>query len=222
MRRQLEVWAMFKDERGNFAYPHAQRDTRGVWTNSHFELMGGGGMLGVGVGGGTAGVGCRTFIYDDPFGSRQQAESPAYIKRAWDFFINDGYTRVEKGGGIWINQTRWVPNDPYGKAQAELEHEGWDVINYPALATHDEPHRRIGEALAPFIKTQEQLERMRKTFGSYVFNSLYQGNPAVAEGRVFDPAWFRHRYNLPPKQMAKTLSFVFGQVDTNYKENPRW
>jgi predicted phage terminase large subunit-like protein len=65
-----------------------------------WETTRGGGLRAVGVGGGITGQGGDLIIIDDPVKSREEANSPAYRERVWDWYTQDLYTRLEPGGSM--------------------------------------------------------------------------------------------------------------------------
>ncbi len=114
--------------------------------------------------------------------------------------------------GIVSHNTRWHEDDLAGRliAASERARKGEDedadvfeVIEYPAIATRDEEHRREGEALHPERYDLAALRRIRQTVGSYYWTALYQQKPAPAEGDVFRSAWWRFWRALPPIQMVR-------------------
>ena len=61
----------------------------------YFELVGHGGWLRTaGVGQRIAGNPCDVGIVDDPFGSREDAESPTIRNKIWSWYTGDFYTRL--------------------------------------------------------------------------------------------------------------------------------
>ena len=100
------------------------------------------------------------------------------------------------------------------------------VINYPAIAENDEPHRHKGEALHPERYDLNQLEKIRKTIGSRDWAALYQQHPVPDGGAIFKDEWFKFwtPTSLPPKfdttliswdmtfKDSKNADYVVGQV----------
>jgi predicted phage terminase large subunit-like protein len=152
-----------------------------------------GGMTTAGVGGPITGKGADLLIIDDPVKNAEEAASPTYRQRAWDWYTSTAYTRLEPGGAVVLIQTRWHEDDLAGRviANAAESGESWDVLNLPALAEGSDPlGRRPGQALWPERFDEVDLARIRATLGSYYFTSLYQQRPAPAEGDIFRRSWF--------------------------------
>jgi len=96
----------------------------------------GGGVRAVGVGAGITGFGANLVIIDDPVKSRAEAESETYRNRAWEWFNDDIYTRLEPNASIIIIQTRWHEDDLSGRLLQEMQDGGekWDIVCLPAIA----------------------------------------------------------------------------------------
>ena len=135
-----------------------------------FEIIGHkGSYRSAGVGGGITGMGGDILIIDDPFKDRAEADSPTIRRKVWDWYTSTLYTRLAPGGGILLINTRWHMDDLSGRLlEAERRGEGdaWRVVNFPAIATEDEPHRKCGEALHPERYPLEQLEGIRRAVGA--------------------------------------------------------
>ncbi len=68
----------------------------------------------------------------------------------------------------------------------------WTVINYPAIAEEEEPHRHIGEALHPERYPVEALNRIRAAVGERDWAALYQQHPVPDGGGLFKDVWIQH------------------------------
>ena len=69
-----------------------------------WETTAGGNYRAVGVGAGITGMGGDLIIVDDPVKGREEASSQAYRERAWEWYKDDIYTRLEPGGAIILIQ----------------------------------------------------------------------------------------------------------------------
>ena len=155
----------------------------------------GGGYTSVGVGGAITGRGADLFLIDDPLKNREEAESKLIRDKVWNWYTSTAYTRLEKDAAVVLIMTRWHLDDLAGrllKAQAEGG-EQWEVLDFPAIATHKEKYRDIGEPLWPEKYDLTALEATKKTVGTYDWSSLYQQNPVLTENQEFKPAWFKER-----------------------------
>jgi len=172
---------------------------------SDWELDGHrGGMLCAGVATGISGRPLDILIIDDPFADREQADSPAFRERAWEWWTDTGAPRLSADAPVVQVATRWHEDDLAGRLMAAPDGHRWRVINIPALADHDPAKgqsdplgREPGEWLPSARgRTPAQWEQIRIQAGSRTFTSLYQGRPSPDQGNVWQRQWWR-RYSVP-------------------------
>lgn len=93
----------------------------GVGVNQNTRAAGywmtteGGHMWSVGVGGAVTGKGTDLLIIDDPVKNDQEANSPTYREKTWNWYRATARTRLQPGGAIIIIQTRWHCDDLTGR-----------------------------------------------------------------------------------------------------------
>jgi predicted phage terminase large subunit-like protein len=161
-------------------------------TAADWETTAGGGVRAVGVGSGVTGTGANLIIIDDPVKSREEANSPAYRERVWDWYTDDLYTRREPGAAMLLIQTRWHKDDLAGRILASEDGPNWTVLSLPAEAEADDPlGRALGEPLWPERFDSGALAGIRTVLGSWSYAALYQQRPMPAEGGMFQRQWFR-------------------------------
>jgi predicted phage terminase large subunit-like protein len=188
-----------------------------------------GGMWAVGVAGATTGRGGHLLIVDDPVKDAGQADSAGYKAAMKDWWDATFSTRLEPGGSIVIIQTRWSLDDLTGfllsKEDEALDNgaepERWHVVDLAAIALAPDEHtplpaccsrepdwRQPGEALCPERYPIEQLEKTRGTMASRWWLALYQQQPTVAGGSLFQREWFRYYdpAQLDESQIVRTLA----------------
>lgn len=182
---------------------------------------GAGSYKAVGVGGPLTGHGGLIGIIDDPVKDAAEARSATYRQRAWDWFGQVFATRIAPGGGILLMMTRWHEDDLAGRL---IRHEGrlseggvWRVVECPAIAEHDEPDRKRGEALHVERWPLDRLEALRRTMGDTAFAALYQQRPVPASGGMFRREWFSERYTAAPAAIAATADEVWITADAASK-----
>ena len=189
-----------------------------VKTMEFFEVPGFEGSLrSVGVEGGITGMGADILIIDDPFKDRKSADSPTVRESVWDWYTSTAYTRLSPGGGVLVTVTRWHEDDLVGRLVEAMKQEGgdqWEIINYPAIAERDEPHRKKGEALHPGRYPLEMLLRIKHNIGSYDWGSLYQQHPTPRGGGIFKAKWIRHWTECP-----KVFDRVIQSWDFTFKDS---
>jgi len=168
-----------------------------------WETAEGGGVRAAGVGTGVTGHGADLILIDDPVKSRAEANSLAYREACWDWYKDDLSTRLEPGGSIVLQMTRWHEDDLAGRILASEDSEHWTVLRLPALAEADDPlGRPLDAALCPERYDERKLARIHRVLGAS-FHALYQGRPTAAEGGLIKREWFRYWNSLPPSQEVR-------------------
>lgn len=161
-----------------------------------------GAFYAVGVGGPLTGRGAHLLLIDDPVKNREDAESEVIRKKTKDWYTSTAYTRLMPGGRIVIIQTRWHEDDLAGWLQEEHKHEGWVVLNLPAI-------NEAGEALWPDQYDVEALEKIKRALPPRDWSALYQQSPSPDTGDYFKREWI----NLVDfKPAIETLS-IYGGSD---------
>lgn len=176
----------------------------------------GGGFTAAGVQGPITGRGAHLGIIDDPVKDREEAESETTRQKIKDWYSSTFYTRLAPGGGILIIQTRWHEDDLAGwllsvmqEVEKEVAESGgewpadadkWELVEYPAIATEDEPYRKKGEALHEERYPLSALLRIKRTMIPRDWEALYQQRPVSDDGDYFTRNMFRFAAlkNRPP------------------------
>lgn len=151
-----------------------------------------GAFYAVGVGGPLTGRGAHLLLIDDPVKNREDAESEIIRKKTKDWYTSTAYTRLMPGGRVIVIQTRWHEDDLCGWLQAEHGHEGWTVLNLPAID-------KVGEALWPEQYDLATLEQIRRAIGPRDWSALYQQEPSPETGDYFKREWLHTVDRLPPR-----------------------
>lgn len=161
-----------------------------------------GAFYAVGVGGPLTGRGAHLLLIDDPVKNREDAESEVIRKKTKDWYTSTAYTRLMPGGRIVIIQTRWHEDDLSGWLQLDHGHEGWVILDLPAIS--DE-----GAALWPEQYDLPALQKIRQAIGPRDWSALYQQRPSPETGDYFRREWIHSVETLPPRS---SLS-VYGASD---------
>ena len=159
-----------------------------------------------GVGAGITGFGAHLLLIDDPVKSREDADSPTMREKVWEWWQNDAYTRLMKGGAVVVIMTRWHEDDLGGRIM-EQEGDQWEIVHFPAI---DE----AGQALWAEEYPLDALERIRTSVGPRAWQALYQGSPTPDEGAFFKAEWFQEspkRYT--PRDAEKGIIRTYGASD---------
>lgn len=191
-----------------------------IRTSSLFDVPGGSGSYrSAGVGGGITGMGCDILDIDDPIKDRRDADSATIRNRVWEWYTSTAYTRLAPGGGVLVTQTRWHEDDLAGRLIEAMRADCGDhfeVINYPAVAEQDEPHRKEGDPLHAARYPLEQLMSIKNTIGERDWAALYQQHPAPAGGAVFKREWFRH---YKPEELPHRWDMCLQSWDFTFKDS---
>ena len=193
----------------------------GHWARNadYFEVVGRQGCYrSAGVGGGLTGFGTSCAIIDDPVKNRAEADSPTVRNAVWNWYTSTLYTRLAPGGGVIVILTKWHEDDLAGRlldAQARGEGDVWRVVNFPAIAEHDEEHRKKGEALHPERFPLEALERIRLAIGTRDWEALYQQHPAPEGGAIFREEWLQRTWL--PKDLPSRFDQIVQSWDLAFK-----
>lgn len=206
-------------------------DEREEWINraKEWEIVGHGGHYECfGAGQGISGAGGNFIIIEDPYPSREAAESDSYREGINEWYDDDVYERREDDARILVIHTRWHQHDLSGHLQADSEDvdekDDWFVYRMPGLKldddhtvmygtgdldaqevaddigiTLDDP-REIGEALWPYKRSRDDFIAAKKS-NPRKFWSLIQQLPQPPGGEIFESEWFDNRWaKLPSPQ----------------------
>lgn len=200
-----------------------------------WETKAGGAYRSVGIGGGATGTGCDILIIDDPIKNAIDANSKIKRDNDWEWYGTTAYTRLLPGGGILIIMTRWHDDDLTGRlirAMNDGDGDEWEILSFPAIAEHDEEHRREGDALHPDRYNIDRLNKIKRAIGQKSWHSLYQQRPVTAEGAIFKRQWWKKFKQLPTRfeRVVQSwdcnfkggitgdyvVNFVIGKIGTDY------
>lgn len=208
---------------------HAARGRGYKRTNDLFEIVNHRGYLrSAGVGGGITGMGFGWGIIDDPFKSREEADSPRYRQKIWDWYANDFYTRRGTDARILITHTRWHRDDLAGRLlrqMADRDSDKWEVLSLPAIRgpgepTHEADPRRPGEALWPAFMPVEELEKA-KAQDAKAFAAMYQQDPAEGGGAEWDDSHFGSWIWCAPEDWPTSFALRVIVVDPSKGKSDR-
>ena len=187
----------------------------------HWQLQGKNDLrpsyIAAGVGGGITGEGADLLIIDDPIKNAEEAASITVRDSIWQWYITTAMTRLQPDGAKIVIMTRWHADDLVGRllkvAASDPKADQWEILHLPAI--------KDGQALWPDKFPMEYLEKVRAGqiddpempgAGSRAFESLYQGNPSIAEGQIFNRSWWKF-YKEPP-----VFKRIIHSWDTAFKD----
>lgn len=171
-----------------------------------------------GVGQGIAGIRGDFAGVDDPFKSREDAQSQLVRDKVYAWLWTDFISRLLPGSPLFVVATRWHMDDVIGRLEqkskdGEIEH--FEVINLPAVCVdgeNDPMGRKEGEPLWPDLFTLDYLMRLKAGFDPRDWEALYQGNPVPSEGRMIKDEWLLRYDQLPSKNMRNDKDGVLKRV----------
>lgn len=152
-------------------------------------------------------------IIDDPIKGREQANSITTRESTWDWFTDDFFSRFSDTAGLISIATRWHLDDPIGRLIEKYPQA--KIIKYAAIAEHDEPHRKEGEALFPEHKSLDFLLLRKSLLSPESWESLYQQNPIITGGNLIKTD------NLKRYKVLPMLKYMRMFVDTASKTKQR-
>jgi predicted phage terminase large subunit-like protein len=168
------------------------RDAAAEW-----ETILGGGVRAVGAGAGVASVDADGILIDDPFGSREEAESPTHRDRVWNWITDDILARCEPHTWVILSTSRWHKDDVAGRI-LDGQAGAWHVLDLPGRAEKNDPlGRPENEPLWPELRGEQWLTEKRAEMGEYGFASLIQGRPRPREGGMFKWSWWQLLEDVP-------------------------
>ena len=152
------------------------------------------------------GQGLDLGVIDDPIKGRAEAQSKTVRDKTWSWLTDDFFGRFSDHAGLVMIMTRWHLDDPTGRW---LEHfPNTRVLRYPAIAEHDERHRKKGEPLFPELKSLEFLNARRKTLTVSGWESIYQQHPIAAGGDMFPIERIGVVTSINRKEVRRSVRYV--------------
>jgi len=130
-------------------------------------------------------------MIDDPFGTMEDAKSPAIRDKVWDWYNGTVYNRLQPHGAIVLINHRMHEDDLSGRLIEKMKAGGdrWTIVKLPAIATGegDLTGRAAGEPLWPECFPLSALRRIQSNTLARYWSALYQQNPVPDEGELFSP-----------------------------------
>jgi predicted phage terminase large subunit-like protein len=169
---------------------------------AEWRTQAGGGLMAAGIDASITGFDAlRHIVVDDPHKNRKAAESRLQRDAAWDEFMGSVWTRRHANTSIFVNHTRWNPDDMIARVMKVMG-DHFAYVNFPAILPD-------GAALFPELHPIEKLREDRRFMSAYDWQSLYMGDPQPKGSRVF--------YATPPTytELPPAMTVAIG-VDLAY------
>jgi len=198
-------------------------------TVDFFEIPGRRGSLrSAGVGNSISGNTADGAIIDDPFGKREDAESPVIRQRVWDWYASDLYTRLSADAWIVLTHTRWHRDDLAGRLLRKMagrSADKWEILSLPAVREEGpgdpcDRRKRQGDVLWPPFKSAADLEIIRQQ-DARTFAALYQQNPADASAAEWAPEFFGDWIWVPPERWPRKFKLRVVCLDASKGRNDK-
>lgn len=148
-------------------------------------------------------------IVDDPLKGRAEAQSKVSRNAAWDWLMDDFFSRFADDAGFIMTMTRWHVDDPAGRWLAKFPETR--VLKYPALYIETPDNwkndasdpREPGEPLFPEYKSRPFLMERKGSYTIASWESVYQQMPIISGGGSFPIVKFRKSDVLPTRDEVK-------------------
>lgn len=179
---------------------------RGRAPEMDFRTTAGGGRLATSTGGTLTGRGGDIVIIDDPV-KADDAFSDVMRQKCIDWYKSTLVTRPnnKKRAAIVLVMQRLHEEDLAGHVLSE---GGWQHLNLPAIAIERDLvqvgesqfyQREIGVPLHPQHEGLEELNQLRRSMGSALFDAQYQQQPIPAGGLMVKRHWLRYETSRPTR-----------------------
>ena len=211
-----KVRNQLQDKRYTDIFPNAELSTDSASVR-RFHTKQGGVYYAVGAGSAITGRGAHLLLIDDPIKGREEADSAAMRKNLLDWYRATAYTRLMPNGSVILIQTRWHEDDLAGWILKETGHEGWDVVEFPAILNDraaDMLGLSEGDPLWEDSYPLERLKEIKKTVGTREWSSLYAQKPSVEEGNIIKRWWWKTWTREHPPEM----DYILQSWDTAYTD----
>lgn len=205
-----DVRDIIRDRRYQNIFPDTDirpdKKAAGRWNTTN-----GGIYIATGIGGGITGRGAHVLVVDDPFKSREEADSKKKRDRVWKWFSSTARTRLMPGAAIVVINTRWHEDDLSGRLLERQKKGGaqWVVLKLEAVANEDTENET---ALWPAWFPLEELRSIKKEILARDWNALFQQRPTTEEGTYYKREWFQF-YEKIPENLHKYAVSDFAVTD---------
>lgn len=153
------------------------------------------------VGWGITGKWGHLLIIDDPYATREDAESETIKTKTWDWYKSTFLSRRQnEDSAIVVIMQRWAEDDLVGRLLEESS-DDWTRISIPAIDWE-------GKSFWPEKFSVGYLEEMRKEIGEYFFMSQYQQDPVNEWSWAFLRDYFQYSWNIEGTEIARRLDIV--------------
>jgi predicted phage terminase large subunit-like protein len=132
--------------------------------------------IGCGMAGSLTGKGFGLGVIDDPVKNAEEAFNELVLEKHYNFYKNTFFSRIEDGGKIIINHTRWASNDMLG---CVIRDNKDDIYVYVRRMEED------GVMLCEALCSRKKWDQIKKTIDPNILSANYDQEPIDAEGRMY-------------------------------------
>ena len=153
-------------------------------------------------------------MYTDDVVTLDSATSEAERKSIENWFFNEFYTRLNKGGKVCMIGSRFHPQDLYNKLATDPQKsKEWRVVPFKAVLNWD-----TGQVLWPERWSFEDLKKRRDAIGTPNFEARYQQNPEALYAAYFTPDMLEDRIVSWDGIKSKDIKVIFQGWDFSISE----
>jgi hypothetical protein len=213
-----------------------------TFADSHWQVKRPGGfdnkkesMIAAGITqGGFTGEGATDFIIDDPFKNQSEAYSAGIRDKVWDQYRTVARTRLQPGGTICVQQTRWHHDDLVGRLlkMATSNPKARQFVVLVLSATNDDGQQSYvwntatGEktyypkydALWPAWWPRDVLDGLEVELGPAFWQAMYKQAPTEAQGTILKRDCWQY-FTEPGRPLIQRLIHVYDTALEEKKDN---
>lgn len=194
---------------------------------------------------GITGSGYVLGLLDDYMAGRESAESQVIRDKTWEEFTNSFLTRRAPVSITIVLATQWHVDDIIGRIEKKINPDSdqydanfpnFKIVSFPAINGEGEvwvertptekahwEHQKW-EYLFPERFTDTFYKQQLAALGSYSFSSLYQCNPQIRGGNLFDTSkikWHDSLEDFPKTRYYRIWDYAHSAKQTQ-KADPDW
>jgi predicted phage terminase large subunit-like protein len=183
--------------------------------------------LATSVEGSNTGAGGDRIVIDDPHNANE-AESDTVREGVIDWFDGVMSTRlndpIESTVTIIMQRVHEkdlsghiIKTGDYHHLCLPAEYDPKQTVDYGSCKLKHDPRTEPDELLWPSRVPREELERLKRTLGSYRAAGQLQQRPSPREGGTFQRGWWKY-YGVSPQQCAATCDRIIHSWDMTFKD----
>lgn len=148
--------------------------------------------IGTGMNGSLTGKGFNVGIIDDPVKNAEEAFNDRVLESHYNFLKNTFKSRIEKGGLMIVNHTRWSSNDTLGRLLEDQKGKIFHLV----MQIEDED----GNLLCDELADREYVDDLKDTIDPHIFMANYMQEPIDILGRMYK-SFKTYKINELPKDL---------------------